>query len=206
MNPARYWSQTPSALSSQSSKLQGDTLFTNRAVHRITSWTLAMHAVVLLIVLSGINGFFQYHIPRFRNQLPLRLDQCNDQPNAVSKKLRIDEIMVSRSLAHDINEAKALVMSGSVLLEDGEIASHCFKTCLFYKQCPPTHHFAWPHVLSHSCIVPHYESASLQCTSHWRKCWDYLFTPYNFTQPDNGFRIRNPHSNYKNTRVWNNFP
>ena len=101
-----------------------------------------MHAVVLLIVLSGINGFFQYHIPRFRNQLPLRLDQCNDQPNAVSKKLRIDEIMVSRSLAHDINEAKALVMSGSVLLEDGEIASHCFKTCLLHKQCPPTHQFA----------------------------------------------------------------
>ena len=80
-----------------------------------------MHLAVLLIFLSGINGFFQYHIPRFRNQLPLKLDQCNDQPNAVSKKLRIDEIMVSRSLAQDINEAKALVMSGSVLLEDGEI-------------------------------------------------------------------------------------
>ena len=80
-----------------------------------------MHVAVLLIFLSGINGFFQYHIPRFINQLHLKLDQCNDQPNTVSKKLRIDEIMVSRSLAQDISEAKALVMSGSVLLEDGEI-------------------------------------------------------------------------------------
>lgn len=41
----------------------------------------------------------------------------------VAKKQRIDEIMVSRSLAQDTAEAKALVMSGSVLLEDGEIVT-----------------------------------------------------------------------------------
>ena len=40
-----------------------------------------------------------------------------------NKKQRIDEIMVSRSLAQDVNEAKALVMSGCVLLEDGEIVT-----------------------------------------------------------------------------------
>lgn len=45
------------------------------------------------------------------------------QPNQVPKKQRIDEIMVSRSLVQDISEAKALVMSGSVLLEDGEIVT-----------------------------------------------------------------------------------
>lgn len=40
-----------------------------------------------------------------------------------SKKQRIDDIMVFRSLVRDTSEAKALVMSGSVLLEDGEIVT-----------------------------------------------------------------------------------
>ena len=40
-----------------------------------------------------------------------------------NKKQRIDEVMVSRSLAQDVSEAKALVMSGSVLLEDGKIVT-----------------------------------------------------------------------------------
>lgn len=44
-------------------------------------------------------------------------------PNQSVKKQRIDEIMVRRSLVRDTGEAKALVMSGSVLLEDGEVVT-----------------------------------------------------------------------------------
>lgn len=44
-------------------------------------------------------------------------------PIRSSKKLRIDEILVSRSMAQDINQAKALVMSGCVLLQNGEVVT-----------------------------------------------------------------------------------
>jgi 23S rRNA (cytidine1920-2'-O)/16S rRNA (cytidine1409-2'-O)-methyltransferase len=44
-------------------------------------------------------------------------------PIRSSKKMRIDEILVSRSMAQDINQAKALVMSGCVLLQDGEVVT-----------------------------------------------------------------------------------
>ena len=60
-----------------------------------------------------------------RHRTVLRCDVNQDSlPSQQSrKKQRIDEIMVSRSLAQDIGEAKALVMSGSVLLENGEIVT-----------------------------------------------------------------------------------
>jgi TlyA family rRNA methyltransferase/putative hemolysin len=90
---------------------------------------MAMFIVIILFTTTVTSLLFGAHQTRRYERIGSAVfnvvnDKESSRPSPpVLKKQRIDEIMVFRSLAQDVAEAKALVMSGSVLLEDGEIVT-----------------------------------------------------------------------------------
>ena len=91
----------------------------------ITGWSLFFFLAELTGIKISCTAYHFRKSPIVRTTVTSNsvLNPDSSVPNQILKKQRIDDIMVFRSLVKDTSEAKALVMSGSVLLEDGEIVT-----------------------------------------------------------------------------------